>query len=213
MVEKNRNWMRDLLIVPLIVGLTVALIQYTFPIIFEKEFELTYSIEEPKLQIDKNTIGDVKVEINDIETSTLYSQSIKFWNSGEIPIKSLPIKYVSENSNPTYKLFFVSHTTKPKYEFGNITMVEITPLSQKYIYDLLNPNDEFTITFLTNEEATQNVYLKVEGLNVKKIEQPQDRTKTIIYFAVFIALFTEIVTVMIISKKEIALVLMRILSR
>lgn len=207
MVEINTKWLRDVLIIPLIIGLVVAFFQFALPIISEKDVELSYSIEEPKLQIDKTNMGDVKVEINDIETSILYSQSIKIWNSGKTPIKSLPIRYLVETSNQNYKIFFVSHNTNPKYEFGNITMVEETQVSKKYIYNLINPGDQFTITFLTNGKKPQNVYTKGEGLNVKQIK-PQDESQyntRLSIFATAVAFFTQIL-LLVTLKKDLLLI-------
>ncbi len=178
MVEKN--WVRDIFLIPLIVGLIVAIFQFGFPKLSEKNFELSYSAEEPKLVLDTDKMGYVKVKINDIETNLLYSQSIKFWNSGGIPIKSLPIRYVYDYGNisgPGFNNEFDTHNTKPEYEFGNITLIEDTPGSKKYLYDLLNPGDEFIITFYTNTKIPIKAYAKAEGLNVKKIEPPKEEAR------------------------------------
>jgi hypothetical protein len=75
MDEKKSRWLRDLLVIPLVVGLVVAAFQFGFPMLFEKDIELSYLLEEPEIHLDKNTRGDVKVEINDIETSLFVAQS------------------------------------------------------------------------------------------------------------------------------------------
>lgn len=192
MDEKTSIWLRNLLIIPLVVGLIVAVFQFGLPKFFEKDSELSYSLEEPNIHLDKNTMGDVKVEINDIETSLLVAQSARIWNSGELPIKTLPIRYVFETSTSTFKIFMFTHNTKPKYEFGNITSTEADQYSRRFIYDLLNPGDEVTITFLTNETAPISVYAKSEGLSIKLVE-PSDR-KAIDLMGVVIAMFASMLS-------------------
>lgn len=175
MDEKTSIWLRNLLIIPLVVGSIVAVFQFGLPRFFEKDSELSYSLEEPNIHLDKNTMGDVKVEINDIETSLLVAQSARIWNSGELPIKMLPIRYVFETSSSTFKIFMFTHNTKPKYEFGDIISTEADQYSRRFVYDLLNPGDEVTITFLTNEAAPVSVYAKAEGLSINKLVKPSDR--------------------------------------
>lgn len=192
MDEKTSIWLRNFLVIPLVVGLIVAVFQFGFPKFFEKDSELSYSLEEPNIHLDKNTMGDIKVEINDIETSLLVAQSTRIWNSGELPIKTLPIKYVFETSSSTFKIFMFTHNTKPKYEFGNITSTEADQYSRRFIYDLLNPGDEVTITFLTNEAALVSVYAKAEGLSIKLVE-PSDR-KSSDFMVVFIAIFASMLS-------------------
>ena len=202
MDEKKSIWLRNLLIIPLIVGLTVAAFQFGLPMLFEKDSELSYSLEEPTVHLDKNTIGDVKVEIDDVETSLLVAQSARIWNSGELPIKTLPIRYIFETSRSTFRIFMVTHNTKPKYEFGNITSTEANQYSRRFVYDLLNPGDEVTITFLTNEAAPLSVYAKAEGLGIKLVKPPERTTIELItvaistvvsLFTVFLVLFQRIV--------------------
>ena len=171
-MNMNENWLK-LMVIPLFIGLIVATFQFGLPSLFEKDHELSYSIEEPKIYIDKNTIGDVKFEINNIETPILVSHSVRIWNSGELPIKALPVKYLFENSSSTFKIFTVKHNTKPKYEFGDITSLDADNNSMRILYDLLNPNDEINIIFLTNEEASLNIYTKSEGLIIRN-KKPLD---------------------------------------
>ena len=191
------GWLRDLLIIPIIVGIIVAVFQFVLPELIENDLELSYLQEEEKLHFDKSTVGNAKLEINDIETSYLYSKSIRVWNSGEIPIKNLPIKYVFETSDPTFEIFVVTHNTKPKYEFGNISLTEKDLYSEKYVYELLNPGDEFTISFLTNGEAPQSIYTKAEGLNVKKVSPTQEEKAPLsIFTSVAISIITLLVFIL-----------------
>ena len=170
MDEKKNIWLKNLVIIPLIVGLIVAIFQFGLPKLFEKDNELSYSLEEPKIHLDQNTAGDAKVVINNIETSLLVSQSARIWNSGGFPIKMLPIRYIFETSSSKFKIFLVNNSTKPKYEFGNITLTETDQYSRRFVYDLLNPGDEVTIIFFTNIVAPLRVYAKGEGLCIKLIK-------------------------------------------
>lgn len=173
MYRKNFILLRNLLVIPLIVGLIVAAFQYFLPKFLEKDNELSYSIEEPIVQLNKNIMEDVKVEIDDVETSLLVAQSVRIWNSGEIPIKTLHIRYVFETFSPTFKIFMFSYNTKPKYEFGKITSTEEDQNSKRLLYDLLNPGDEVTTTFLTNEAVPVKVYAKSEELSIKVVKPPE----------------------------------------
>jgi hypothetical protein len=196
MDKSTTNWLRNLLIIPLVVGLVVVAFAFSLPKLFEKDSELSYSLEEPNVQLDKNTMGDVKVEINDIDTSLLVAQSTRIWNSGEFPIKTLPIRYIFETSSSTFRIFMVTHNTKPKYEFGNITSTKADQYSRRFVYDLLNPGDEVTITFLTNEAAPVSVYAKAEGLSVKLVEPLEtNRSEVIVEFMV-IAIAISVLTML-----------------
>jgi len=175
MDEKKSIWLKNPLIIPLVAGLIVVIFQFGLLKLFEKDNELSYSLEEPKIHLDQNTIGDIKVKINNIETSLLVSQSARIWNSGGLPIKMLPIRYIFETSSSKFKILVVNHNTKPKHEFGNITSTETDQYSRKFVYDLLNPGDEVTIIFLTNEVAPLSVFAKGEGLNIKLIKPERGR--------------------------------------
>ena len=155
-------------------SLFVLPLQHSFEKNSEIELEYSYSLEYPKMLFDKLTIGNANVEINDVNTSSLYRQSIRIWNSGKIPIKDLPILYVFETQSPTFRIVDVTHNTNPKYEFGKISLIKEDQHSKKYVYDLLNPNDEFTIAILTNEKAPQSVHSKVEGLSTILVIPPEE---------------------------------------
>ena len=182
--------LRNLAVIPIIVGLLMLILEFGILSISEKELELSYSLEDSKIILDKSTMENATVEINGANISSLYSQSIRIWNSGEIPIKALPILYMFNMSSPTFRIFVVTHDTNPKYEFGKISLIEENQYSKRYAYDLLNPNDEFTITILTNEEAHQSVYAKAEGLSVKQVIPPEEDRLAEIKENVIISFFT-----------------------
>jgi len=77
--KSMNRWLRDLLIIPLIVGLIVAVVTFVLPKIFEPRKELSYTIDAPIKHIDpdkKPTIGSLKIEINGMSTSSLFCLSV-----------------------------------------------------------------------------------------------------------------------------------------
>jgi len=185
---KKDIWLTNLIVIPIIITLFGVVFQFVIPKFFEKDNEISYSVEAQKFYLDIDTIGDIKLEINDIETNQLICQSARIWNSGGLPIKKLPIKYVFETSSTTFKILMVNHNTNPKYEFGNIILSETDQYSRRFIYDLLNPRDDFTITFLTNETATLNLYAKGESLGIKLIK-PDEKNESITFFLIIFVSF------------------------
>lgn len=199
----NKEDLIKFAVIPLIVALVASLVplvlQFGIQTISEKELELSYSLEDSKILLDKSTMGNANVEINGANISSLYSQSIRIWNSGDIPIKALPIKYFFNTSSPTFQIFAVTHDTNPKYEFGNISLIEEDQYSKRYVYDLFNSNDEFTITILTNEKVHQNMYAKAEGLSIENVIPSKEDS-----------LFPEIIGSVIISCVTIILVFIQL---
>ena len=122
----EKNWWINIIVVPLIIGIIIAFVQFGLPLFFEKKTEISYSIEDPIINIDKNKMGDVEIRINNISTGALIGQTIRIWNSGNEPIEKLPITYLFETSNNNFAILTSSHDTKPKYEFGPITLLEKT---------------------------------------------------------------------------------------
>lgn len=178
----------NMFIISLVVGLIVAIFTFALPKLFEKDVELSYLLDEPKVHFDSSTIGEINVKINNIETSLLVAQSARIWNSGEIPIKMLPIRYIFETSSSKFKIFTVNHSTKPEYEFGKITLEEDNQYSKRFVYGLLNPMDEFSIIFLTNEIAPLKLYAKSEGLSIKPFKPPERNISS--WITIFVAFFS-----------------------
>lgn len=188
MANKEAKRWQDLLIIPLIVGLIVAFVQFGLPKFFEKNTQLSYSIEGPITYIEPKALGKSTVEVNGIPTSYLYAYKVRIWNSGDLPLRNLPIRFVF-TVEEDFKIFTVVHDTKPKYEFGGIQEQGSNAHSKRFIYSLLNPKDEDIVTFLTNHSASLSVYAKSEGLSVKWVK-PREPTlwhKVGLVFAAVIA--------------------------
>jgi hypothetical protein len=193
------RWGRDLIFIPLIIGLVIVSIQFGIPKILERNMELSYSIEDPIIYIEPQTIGNLVVEINGEQTSSLYAYKVRIWNSGDLPIKNLPIRFVFDRTESDFKIFSVAHDTKPKYEFGEIVEQGNDTHSKRFIYSLLNSNDEDVVTFLTNYPASLSVYAKLEGLSVKLVK-PNElilglTSSTVIIVGVVASLFSVVIKI------------------
>ena len=161
MAESSSKWFRDLLIIPLIVGAIMALFAFGLPTILEKDNVISYSIDGPITYLDQLSIGDISIKVDDVPTTYLFSHKVRIWNSGDVPIKDLPIRFIFDTDNKEFKIFNINHSTKPAYEFGKISLQDISANSKRFTYELLNPDDEDIITFLTNSLASLSIYTEV----------------------------------------------------
>ncbi len=173
MTNKKLEWLLRLLIIPVIVTVIGGMVLFVFQELSEKDAELkelSYSIEGPISYIEPDVTGSLKVMINNISTSYLLAYRVRILNSGEVPLKNLPIRFVFDTSESDFKLFKVEHDTKPKYEFGEITEQDLIEdndaYSRRFIYTLLNPKDEDIVTLYTNYPVSLSVYSKSEGLEI-----------------------------------------------
>jgi hypothetical protein len=176
MTETKSRWWRDLLFIPLTVGLIVAAFTFGLPRFLEKEKQITYEIDGPTIYLDKRSIGNVSVVVNGVPASSLFSYKVRLWNSGDQPLKNLPVFVLFETELNDFKIFSVRHETNPLHEFGKIVQEDIDQKSKRFIFDLLNPKDQDTISFLTNSSVPLKLYSKLEGLKVKR-EKPEKTNK------------------------------------
>ena len=170
MAESQSRWWRDLLIIPLVIGCILGAFTFVLPKIFEKEKELSYTADLPTAYLSAEAVRDLKVEINGIETKSLYAYKVEFWNSGDFPLKELPIRYVFNAKEPDFQVFTVRHSTEPPYEFGSIREEGSEGKSKRYVYSLLNPGDRVTATFLCSDGGLMSLYAKAEGLSLKQVD-------------------------------------------
>ena len=169
MAELKSRWLRDLLIIPLIVGLIVAIFNFVLPRFFEKEKEISYIIDPPSTYLTKETAGDLKIMINDKPIDSLYAYKVRFWNSGDVSLTELPIRYVFDTLRMWDKVFAAIHETEPEYEFGEIREEGSDSESKRFVYSLLNPGDRVTATFLSNATGNISFHTKAEGLSVNEV--------------------------------------------
>lgn len=209
MAEKEKsgvNYLIFMFVVTVVAGITVAAITNFVitpqePIDTRPEKELTYYASWPQTVLDVSSVEEmvnVSIIVNGTITSSLYSTSVQVWNSGKEPIKNLPIEFVF---SPFYledslsKIISISYRTYPEREFGDITADETTEDSRRYVYELLNPGDEFTVTFLTFNKTKVEVFSKAEGLTVKEgypyaVSTTYESYSNLVYFIAIVISFT-----------------------
>ena len=161
--------MRDFLILPLVVGLVVGAFTVVLPKLFADKLELSYEIDSPTAFLDDPAVREVvQIEVKGKAVSDLISFRVRLWNSGDKPIKELPLQVDFDSKSNNFSILNVRHQTTPAEVFGNIDSLKITPKSRRYKYELLNSGDEDVITFLANGPATLEFNAKAEGLTVKE---------------------------------------------
>ena len=154
----------------------------------EKDTDLSCSIEGPKCimnpedrSLTLNTSGfstelidvakwsqrGLTLNISSFSTSSLFEYNVRIWNSGDVPLKDLPICFVFDTSESDFKIFNATWKTNLEYEFGEIEVQDINAYTKRFIYSLLNPNDEVTHTFKTSCSASLNVFAKTEGVSLR----------------------------------------------
>lgn len=173
MHESKRSWIRDLMLVPLIVGLVIALFTYILPKFFAESRQLSYQVEVPLAYLDKTSLGSAEVKVNDVTVPEVYVARVRVWNSGNLPLKDLPIRFEFDSLAKDLRVLSASHNTKPNREFGAITEQGSDTNSKRFVYALLNPGDEDDVVFLTTAKADLSVFSKAEGLSVNAVESEQ----------------------------------------
>lgn len=194
MTNEKSEWWRDpkiifpiIIIVLMIAGIFVQ--PFVSQKLSEKDKELSCSIEGPKCimnledrSLTLNTSGfstelidvakwssqrGLTLNISIFSTSSLFEYNVRIWNSGDVPLKDLPICFVFDTSESDFKIFSATWKTNLEYEFGEIEVQGINAYTKRFIYSLLNPNDEVTHTFKTSCSASLNVFAKTEGVSLR----------------------------------------------
>ncbi len=174
MANKDRNWIRDIFLIPLIVGLVIVIIQFVLPYFLSKDKKISYEIPLSTTFINKDEIKDVEIKIfvENNETKFINIFKARVWNSGDLPLKNIPISYIFnpyKDYSDIFKIFSITHTTKPKYQFGKITKLTDNKTEKAFKYELLNPGDEIEVTFIANAPAFLSIYAKSEAMKVKRV--------------------------------------------
>ena len=127
--------------------------------------------------VNTSTSLPIKIAVNGIETTNIFGYKIRLWNSGSVPLTMVPVRFAFEVTSTNFHVFNVSHTTTPKRDFGKIDENGSDASSKRFIYELLNPNDEDVLTFVTDVGAPLSIFAKAEGLRTKfvKVESPMSK--------------------------------------
>lgn len=157
------KWWLTVLIVPLLVGVVLAVWEFALPSLLGPRNELSFTVEASQ------SIEGLKLNIENVPIGALYVYKVRLWNSGGNALKSLPVLLRFDSSPGDFKILNTNHTTKPAYEFGAIQEEQPDQISRKFTYILLNKDDEDQITFLTNRPGNLGVFAKSENLRVKAV--------------------------------------------
>ena len=171
-MENNSTWKRDILLIPLTIGIILAAVNFALPKFFEAGKRLSYTIDGPTAFVNTNTAGMVKIAVNGVETTNIFGYRVHLWNSGSVPLTTIPVRFAFEVTNTNFHVFNVSHTTTPKRDFGKIDENGSDAFSKRFVYELLNPKDEDVLTFVTDVDAPLSVFAKAEGLKMKFVQVP-----------------------------------------
>jgi hypothetical protein len=201
--EKSaKSWIRDIVVLPLMVGLVVAIITYLLPELLAKGKQLSYTVEEPFFSgIKEVSFFGNELAVDELKIPSLLFYKVHIWNSGGVSFTNLPIRLVFYTDNPDFEVVTINHETTPRFEFGTISEERIENTSLKFTYELINPGNEDTITFVTNDYFTLGVYAKAEGINIKSVEQ-YDWSKWFVPGLVLISVFASLITLLITMFQE-----------
>lgn len=190
-------------LIPIIVGFITALIQFFLPFVFGEKKELTYNIYEPITYFDKNSLGDLNIVINGIKTNALFSNQFIFENTGQVPLKDIPITIHFDVQDTLFKIYNYTIQTEPQLEFGNIEKhLKQNDLSLKI--ELINPKERIFVIVFTNDKKESNVYAKSENMILSKAEKKDNKEEK--NFSFWLVLFASVLSTLfasIITKKTI----------
>lgn len=169
MLDTNRFWVRNVVIVPLVIGLITAGFGYWLPKFFAESKQVSYSIEEAVPYLDKNSIGKAVIKVNDILVPEVFVVRVRVWNSGSLPLKNLGVLFEFDQVGEGFRILSTSHDTSPSKEFGVISETSQSVHSRRFEYSLLNPGDSDSVVFLTTTNGNVHVFSKSEGLLLKAV--------------------------------------------
>lgn len=170
------KWARDFLLLPLIVGVIVALFTVVLPRVLGDELELSYEIDGPTRYLSDPAVRNIEVSVNGKPVKDIVSYRVRIWNSGGTPIMGLPVRIVFNSEDPEMSILAISHNTNPEYEFGDILPLESAANSKRFQYELLNGGDQDIVTLIANVAVPISLYTKAKGLTLVRIKPDEDLT-------------------------------------
>jgi hypothetical protein len=165
-----------LFLIPLFVGLIIAIIQFGLPYFFKEKKELTYKIIEPISYFDPSKVSELEIIINGAQSKSLVSNQFNIENSGQIPLKDIRFRINFLAQDTLFKIYSYSYETQPKFEFGPIKP-KLLNGNLQLTFDLLNPGDKIFINVLTNSKVNTEVYSKSEGMILNRATDDKDSSK------------------------------------
>jgi hypothetical protein len=171
MGDTPSKWKRDILIIPLIIGLLVAVFTFLLPKLLDKGKELSYTIDGPTSYVNQQAVGNITITVNGVATSNLFAYKIRLWNTGGTALRDMAVRFSFSPKRQDFQIFNVSHETNPRFEFGKIEEAGSDATSKRFVYELLNAGDEDTVTLLVNDDAPLSLYAKAEGMKLTQVTQ------------------------------------------
>ncbi len=171
-----------LFLIPLSVGLIIAFFQFFLPKLTKDRKELSYTIFDPISLIDNRITKDLDVKINNVATTSLFSSQINIENTGNTPIKDVPISIVFPDQDSSLIIYNYNIVTNPKYEFGEIG-VDQSRSGLRLLAELINPKDEIYISVIINKEIKPEFFSKVEDMN---LEESKPETENNIFLSIIL---------------------------
>jgi hypothetical protein len=126
--------------------------------------------------VDSDAKSNVELKINNETINKLFGQSIRIWNSGHKSINDLHITYYFGEEDENFRIFDVIHNVSPLHEI-NYTLLDESNNYKRYSYLNLNPNDEFSVLFLSNKIRPITLSISANGLvkeNINEIDPVND---------------------------------------
>lgn len=139
--------------------------------------EISYSQDNAIKILDKNTVSNMDLRINDARVTELFGQVVHIWNSGTKSIENLRITYYFDGVDDDFKIFDILNNVSPLLDIS-YNKTEGSSDFQRYSYKTIIPNNEFTVLILTNEKVPVKISMKAEGLSksdIKKINPVLDK--------------------------------------
>lgn len=169
------NWRRDILLIPLVVGLVAAAFTYFLPKWWEKGKRINYAILQP---IRHTTPSGVSFLVERAILTNVFESRVRIRNSGSQPVTSVPVLLSFGSEDPSFRVLRTAHQTSPSKEFGEITEEATPEGDRRFTFKLLNPGDQDLISVLTTGAAKLSVFSKSEGLRFEEevIEPDADKT-------------------------------------
>ncbi len=167
--EPKRVWIRKELVLPFVATLASgALIALLVQYLTSTAKELSYMVDGPIAYADDDRpIGSVEIRVDGVPVPNLYTYTVTVWNSGDEPLRDLPLRLVFGSGSEEFKVLSIKHTTRPAHEFGRIDDAPGMDRNQRrFVFELLNVGDRDTISVVTTHDAGVRVFSKIAGLTL-----------------------------------------------
>jgi len=160
--QLSNNRVGLLLVLPSVVSLAAVVVAFALPRSFPEKKELSHTIQGPVTFKAAPEFG--KVAVGGVEVSSFSIYRVWFWNSGDLPLKDIPVSFVFDDILGNFQVESVYYATTPSYEFGDVRSEKVSSTHVRFVCQLLNRGDEVLVTFITKGKSELVVESKLEGM-------------------------------------------------